>query len=134
MALSLEIVTPVGQKLRQPAADVTAPGVLGELGILPGHIPILTALDIGRLTFKLPGTGQQVLVVNGGFMEVEHDKVVVITETAELASDIDADRARHALDRAERELAKLESGTAAFEQTLRAKKRAEVRLSVATQG
>lgn len=133
--MQLEIVTPMGQKLKDTVTELTAPGVMGELGILPGHIAIMTVLDIGKMSFTpAAGGAPKVLAVNGGFLEVAADKLIVLTETAEFATEIDVARAQTAKERAEKALATLESGSASFEQTERARKRAEVRLVVAGAG
>jgi F-type H+-transporting ATPase subunit epsilon len=69
--LDLEIVTPEGRKLSESVKEVTAPGALGELGVLPGHIPIPTLVDIGALSFvPSKGGGARVLAVGGGYLEV----------------------------------------------------------------
>ena len=135
--LDLEIVTPEGRKLSESVKEVTAPGALGELGVLPGHIPILTVLDIGALTFvPSKGGGARVLAVGGGYLEVDRDRLVVITESAEFKEDIDAERARKALDDATKKLDGLDSGDASFAPTYdllaKRRKRAEVRLQVAS--
>ncbi|MCL6456616.1 MAG: F0F1 ATP synthase subunit epsilon [Gorillibacterium sp.] len=99
----LEIVTPERKVYEQDIDMVIVEGVEGQLGILPHHIPLLTALRIGPLRIKKDGTEEEV-AVGGGFMEVRKDKVVILAETAELPEDIDIDRAEEARRRAERYL------------------------------
>jgi len=132
MKLHLEIVTPEGSKVSTDVTDVVAPGVVGELGILSGHIPVLTVLDIGKLTYApLDSNDEKCMAVAGGFLEVDNNRLIVITETAEHAEDIDVERAEAARQSAEEELKDLESGSAQFDRRARALKRAEVRLAVA---
>ena len=98
--MDFEVVTPKGSKFKSPANQVNAPGTLGSLGILPGHRPLITSLGIGVLSYVNEGkTGY--LVINGGYLEVADDKLVVITETAESPEEIDVPRAEAALQRAE---------------------------------
>ena len=94
--LKLDLVTPYRHVLSQEVDEVTAPGTLGEFGVLPGHTPLLTTLRIGELTYK---QGQEVfhVAVNWGYVEVENDVVTVLVETAEPADQIDLERARAAL-------------------------------------
>ncbi len=129
--MQLEIVTPEGEKIAEKVKDVTAPGVLGELDILPGHVPILTVLDIGHLTYVDSDNKTHTMAINGGYLEVDKDRLVLITETAEYAEDVDVERARAALKRANEQLATQEEGSAAFNATLRSAKRAANRLAVA---
>ncbi len=128
--LNLEIVTPEGQKLTQLVTEVTAPGLVGELGILPGHIPLLTVLDIGPLKYIEDGGDTKSMAVNGGYLQIDGKSLIVITETAELADEIDIDRAQKALERVTADLANLEAGSVAHDRKLRAQKRAQTRLSV----
>ncbi len=100
----LEIVTPERKVYEKEVEMVVAKGVEGEVGIMANHIPFVTPLKIAPLRAKHEG-GEDVIAVNGGFMEVRKDKVVVLAETAELPEDIDTERARAALERAERRLA-----------------------------
>lgn len=82
---------------------IVVKGVSGELGILPNHIPMVTPLKIAPVTIK-KGKETEYLAVNGGFMEVRKDKVVILAESAELPADINVDRARAAKERAESRL------------------------------
>lgn len=103
--LRLEIVTPDRVVLEANVDYVGAPGVDGEFGVLPGHIPLLTALTIGELYYK-QGAETHWAFVAGGFAEVADNKMTVLAEAAELSSNIDVDRAQQALERAK---ARLES-------------------------
>lgn len=103
--LLLEIVTPDRKVLSQDVDYVGAPGALGEFGVLPNHIPFLSALGIGNLYYKDAGKTHYVFV-SGGFAEVSPDKVTILAEAAEKATDIDLERARKAQDRAQQRLAR----------------------------
>lgn len=96
----LEIVTPERKVYADDVNMIVAKGVAGELGILPNHIPLVTPLRIASLKIK-KGTNDQYVAVNGGFMEVRKDKVVILAESAELPQDIDVERAQAAKNRAE---------------------------------
>ncbi|GAB1408910.1 F0F1 ATP synthase subunit epsilon [Desulfovibrionales bacterium] len=98
--LTLEIVTPDKMVLKEEVDYVGAPGINGEFGVLPNHIPFLSALGIGSLYYKLNGKKYYVFIA-GGFAEVSPAKVTVLAEVAEKAEDIDLERARRAQDRAE---------------------------------
>lgn len=101
----LEVVSPQRMVYKEEVDSFTIPGTLGYLGILPNHAPIISSLNIGVLTIKKDGTEDKI-ALNGGFLEVSHNKAVVLAETAELASDIDLKRAESAKERAELRLAK----------------------------
>ena len=104
--LKLEMVTPYKRVLSEEVDEVTAPGSIGELGLLPGHTPLLTNLKIGELSYRKGGQNFHV-AVNWGYLEVENDTVTVLVETAEPADQIDLERAKAALGRAEEALKKL---------------------------
>jgi len=100
--LSVTIVTPGGTRADVQARQVRAPGVEGEFGVLPGHVPFLTALRIGAIILDTD-TGKQVWATTGGFAEVLADRVTILAEHAERSDVIDIPRAeaarRRALDR-----------------------------------
>ena len=101
--LKLELVTPYKRVLSEEVDEITATGALGEFGVLPGHAPFLTSLKIGELAYKKDGAVFH-LALNWGYFEVEGDKVTVLVETAEKADDIDLERAKAAVGKAELEL------------------------------
>ena len=103
-AMELVIVTPTRQLVRARTSEVTLPGANGYLGILPGHAPLMTELGIGELTFQGAPQGAPIAIVRG-FAEVLPDRVTVLAETAELAAEIDLERAEAAKARAEKRLA-----------------------------
>jgi len=101
--LHLEVITPERRVYEDDVDMVIAPGSEGYLGILPHHAPLLTALGPGEFRVKKGGI-EEVLAVFGGFMDVRADRVVVLTEAAEPAEEIDAQRAQEARDRAQQAL------------------------------
>jgi F-type H+-transporting ATPase subunit epsilon len=103
--LKLEIVTPDRKVLSENVEYVGAPGILGEFGILPSHVPFLSALGVGNLYYKQDGKAHYVFV-SGGFAEVSNDQVTILAEVAEKATEIDSDRATKAKSRAEERAAK----------------------------
>jgi F-type H+-transporting ATPase subunit epsilon len=105
-SIQLIIVTPERQLLRETVVEVTIPGLDGQLGILPGHAPLMTELGIGELAYRTSTSSQPiVLAVISGFAEVLPDRVTVLAETAERAEEIDLARAEEAKARAEKRLA-----------------------------
>lgn len=103
MALQLEIVTPDRVVLSTEAEYVSLPGVEGEFGILPGHIPFFAALKPGCMHYVREGKSIYATIC-GGFAEVMDNKVRVLANAGELASEIDVDRAEAALKRARERL------------------------------
>jgi F-type H+-transporting ATPase subunit epsilon len=99
--IKLEIVTPERVVVTEEVDEVVLPGLEGEFGVLPGHIPFLTALKIGMLTYK-NGETEEHLAVSWGYVEVAGDSVKVLAETAEKATDIDLSRAKVAVEGAEK--------------------------------
>ena len=103
MPLHLEIVTPERLAYEDDVDIVVVPGIEGELGILPHHAPLITTLGVGELRIRKGGAEESFAII-GGFLQVRPDKVVVMAETADLASDIDLERAQQARREAERVL------------------------------
>ncbi|MDO8445115.1 MAG: F0F1 ATP synthase subunit epsilon [Deltaproteobacteria bacterium] len=102
----LEIVTPDKLVLSEEVDEVTAPGSEGEFGVLPGHTPFLATLKVGELTYR---KGKEVhhMAVSWGYAEVTPKKVTILAEAAEAAAEIDIERAKVAMEKAEKELKKL---------------------------
>ena len=100
-SIQLVVVTPVRQLLRESVTEVQLPGADGYLGVLPGHAPLITELGIGELTYRTAGGQSGLLAVIRGFAEVLPDRVSVLAETAERAEEIDINRAKEALKRAQ---------------------------------
>ena len=103
--LFLEIVTPEKIVVSQEVDSVVAPGTDGEFGVLPGHIHFLTGIVPGELRYNT-GTGKESMAVTTGFAEVSNDKVSILVDAAEKISEIDAERARQAMERARERLGK----------------------------
>jgi F-type H+-transporting ATPase subunit epsilon len=103
MALQLDVITPERRLLSEQADAVTVPGLGGELGILPGHTPLISALQTGVLSYTQGGTTRR-LLVSGGFVEVNNDRVSVLADLAEFPEEVDAARARLEREEAERRL------------------------------
>jgi F-type H+-transporting ATPase subunit epsilon len=101
--LSLEIVTPRGQILETECEEVVAPGFVGEFGVLPEHTPFLVEVQPGLVWFR-EGNDKQYYAVSSGFAEVNKDRVLLLVESAEAATDIDAERAQSALEKFEGKL------------------------------
>jgi len=103
MALRLEIVTPERLAYADTVDAVVLPGSEGELGVLPHHTPLVSTLGVGELRIRKGGSEESFAIV-GGFLQVRPDKVVVMAETADLASEIDLEAARQARRAAEQAL------------------------------
>jgi F-type H+-transporting ATPase subunit epsilon len=103
MPLLLEIVTPEALAYSDTVDSVQVPGSDGELGILPHHAPLLATLGAGELRIR-KGGNEESFAVFGGFVQVRPDKVIVMAETADMASEIDLEKAREARREAERAL------------------------------
>lgn len=103
MPLLLEIVTPERLAYSDEVDAVTLPGGDGELGVLPHHAPLVSTLGVGELRIRKGGAEESFAIV-GGFLQVLPDKVVVMAETADMASEIDLDKAQQARKEAERAL------------------------------
>ena len=124
MPIQLEIVTPERLVYEDEVDSVNVPGIEGELGILPHHAPLVSTLGYGELRIRKGGAEESFAIV-GGFVQVRPDKVVVMAETADVASDIDLEKAEEARREAERALesgytegADLSAARAALQQAL----------------
>jgi len=103
MPIRLEIVTPEKRAFSDDVDAVVLPGSEGELGILPHHAPLISMLGAGELRYRKDATEESFAIV-GGFVQVLPDRVVVMAETADLAAEIDLERAQEARREAERAL------------------------------
>ncbi|NSL52079.1 F0F1 ATP synthase subunit epsilon [Calidifontibacillus erzurumensis] len=127
--IQVSVVTPDGAVIETDVEMVSVKAVSGELGILPGHIPLVAPLTISAVRLKSGGK-TELVAVSGGFVEVRPDKVTILAQAAELAKDIDIDRARAAKERAERRLAQAKADDVEFKRAELALKRAMNRLRV----
>lgn len=108
-SIRLEIVTPEKTVVSEDVQIVMAPGVLGEFGVLIGHTPFLTALKTGAVRYTDSQGAERMVFVSGGFAEALPQKVTILAESAERRRDIDLERARAALERAQKRLAEQRS-------------------------
>ena len=103
--LHLEVVTPVRVVLEKDVDSVVAPGSEGEFGVLPGHVSFLSGIVPGELRYTA-GSEKEVLSVTAGFAEVFKNKVSILVDAAERAPEIDAERAKKAMERAKERLSR----------------------------
>ncbi len=130
--LKCEIVTPEGLLVSQDVAMVVVPGEMGELGVLPRHAPIVSATAIGEVRIKhLEDDKWEHLAVGNGYVKMQFDRLLLLVDTAEKATDIDAERARQALDRAEKWLSRAGEPEADAHRAEQSRRRALNRLKVA---
>jgi F-type H+-transporting ATPase subunit epsilon len=120
--IRLEVVTPAGAKVNEDVDIVNAPGFGGDFGVLANHAPFLSTIKIGTLSYE-NGNKRESLMVSGGFCEVSNNKITFLVESAEKGSEIDVERALKAKERAERRLSQAAQQTENFN-----RKRAEVAL------
>ncbi len=104
--LTLEIVTPTKVLYEGKIDEVTAPGIEGEFGVLPGHTPFLTFLATGELSYKVDGK-ERFVAVDGGFIEVTPTRVIAIVDDAYHAEDIDLKEAEELKNNTEQRLREL---------------------------
>ena len=130
MTLLLEIVTPEKLAYRDQVDEVLVPGVDGQLGILPHHTPLITTLGVGELRIR-KGASEEYFAIAGGFLQVRPDKVVVMAEIADIASEIDLERAQQARKDAEAALSSAYVEPADIASARAALDRALVRIRVA---
>jgi F-type H+-transporting ATPase subunit epsilon len=102
--LQLEVATPERLVIQEEVTEAQIPAANGYVGILPKHAPLLAQLGTGFITY-VTGGRKRFVAVNGGFLEVMDDRVRVLADTAERADEIDVERARAALERAQQRLA-----------------------------
>jgi F-type H+-transporting ATPase subunit epsilon len=127
--IKVSVVTPDGPVYEADVEMVSTKAKSGELGILPGHIPLVAPLEISAVRLKKEGKTEYI-AVSGGFLEVRPDKVTILAQAAERAEDIDVTRAKAAKERAERRLQSKEDDID-FQRAELALKRAINRLNVA---
>jgi len=125
--LEVQVVSPERVLYEGHAEMVVCRTTDGEIAFLPGHVPLLGSLGVAKVRALLPDKTEQVIAVHGGFVEVSHNRVIVLSDVAELPEQIDVGRAEAARDRAQAALA----ADATDEEALAALARAELRLDVA---
>jgi F-type H+-transporting ATPase subunit epsilon len=122
--IKLEVVTPEKYVVDEEVQIAVAPGSLGEFGVLIGHTPFLTTLKTGEMHYTDAGGAQRYVFVSGGFAEALPDKVTVLAESAERRRDIDIDRAKAAMERAQERLAQTQAEDIDFNRAKAALERA----------
>ena len=132
--IKLEIVTPEKKVFDEIVDSVTVPTATGEVGILPNHAPLISALKSGILTYSNKGASEK-LVVSGGFVEVSTNQVSVLTDVAERADEVDVEAARVERDEAQKVLGAAFAGSEdEFEAEKERLERAQARLALAAGG
>lgn len=129
----LDIVTPERTVLSENVSSLQVPAVDGSLGILAGHAPLLAELGVGACTIRLAGGAEEHLAIAGGFVEVSRERVTVLADTAEFASEIDPTRAEESLAQAREMLSRLD-GSIDADSANAAVRRAQNRLRIARGG
>ncbi|HEX9145046.1 MAG TPA: F0F1 ATP synthase subunit epsilon [Candidatus Binatia bacterium] len=128
--IRLRVVTPSRLLLDAEVDEVTAPGALGEFGVLPNHIAFLTLLEPGEMSYK-QGATKHYLAISGGYAEVLDNVMTVLAPAAEFAGEIDTGRAQRAKERAEKRMTELNFEEKEFGTNEIALRRAQARLQVA---
>ena len=129
--IKLRVVTPSRLVLEEEVDEVSAPGELGEFGVLPNHIAFLSTLIPGEMSYK-QGAARHTLVIAGGYAEVLDNVMTVLAPAAEFAGEIDTARAQRAKERAEKRMGELNFEDPEFAQLEEAQRRALARLQVAS--
>ena len=129
VTMRLEIITAERRVFSDDVEVLVAPGIDGELGILPHHAPLMTALQSGEIVIRKDGQ-ETYLAVTGGFMEVMGNQVTILSDACEHSDEIDEERARVAVQRAQERLAS-RTADLDLERAATALRRAETRLRVA---
>ncbi len=129
----LEVVTPQRLIISEEVEELVAPGTEGYFGVWPGHIPFMTTLKIGELSYKRRGE-DRFLAVSWGYAEIRPEKAIILVEAAERAEEIDRARAEEARARAVERLRRWGDATIDFARAEAALERAITRVSVAAKG
>lgn len=125
--MRLRVVTPTRVVVDADVAEIAAPGVVGEFGVLPDHVRFLGALDPGALTYVSGGVPRR-LIVHGGYVEVDENTITVLADDAELPEEIDVELARRELRKAEEALANERHDPVAIARLLREQQQARLRV------
>lgn len=129
--LYCQVITPEKIVYADEVDMVVATGVDGEFGILPLHAPFIALLKVGELRVK-KGDEQEYIAVHGGYLEVFEDRVTVLSEAAELASQIDVERAQRAKQEAEMKLSEEGASAGDLEKAQKSLEKALLRLKVSS--
>jgi F-type H+-transporting ATPase subunit epsilon len=131
MAIQVDIVTPRRSLFSGEVDTVVLPGVEGQMGILAGHAPLLTILDIGEIILRRQGQEDEFIAVSGGVVEVRPNQVTILADAAERAEEIDTQRATVAMERARSLLAERSTKVEERQSIEAALRRSSMRLKVA---
>lgn len=115
--MNFRIITPLRAALDAEVHGVKLPGSKGEMEILPGHADMIASIDNGELSYRLPGGEVRSLFVGGGFLQVEGSRIILVTDTAVEANEINTDSVQQALERARKALRDKSSVLSREEQT-----------------
>jgi F-type H+-transporting ATPase subunit epsilon len=126
-----EIVTPERTVFDGDVDMVVAPGIQGQLGILPHHAPLMTSLTFGELVLHREGQEDEFIAIGGGFLEVGSGHVTILADSAERADEIDEERAEEARQRAEETMAQKHREDVDLARAEAALRRSMIRLKVA---
>ena len=129
MPMQLQIITAEREVFSGTVDALVAPGIAGQLGILPNHAPLMTILQPGELTVRSDGA-ESYLALSGGYMEVLGNTVIILADTAEDVDEIDEARAQQAIEQAQQRIASRQSD-AELEQAVASLRRAQARVTVA---
>jgi len=129
--LHCEVVTAERKVFEDDVTMLVAPGVEGQLGILPQHAPLMTALSYGELQIKREGQEDIFIAIGRGFMEVGPYHVIVLADSAERADEIDIARAEEARQRAEKTMARIQREDVDYAEAEAALRRSIIRMKVA---
>lgn len=129
MPMELQIITAEREVFSGEVDTLVAPGIEGQLGILPNHAPLITVLQPGELMVRAAGE-ESFLALSGGYMEVLGNRVIILADAAEDVDEIDEARAQEAMERAQQRVSNRES-EAELQQALASLRRAQVRVTVA---
>ncbi len=129
-SMKLDIVTAERTVYSEDVDIIIAPGMEGQLGILPHHAPLMTILQAGELVVRR-GSEEDTLAISGGFLEVRPDRVIILADQAERAEEIDIDRAEAAKKRAEQRLKEKKTAEVDVAKVEASLRRAMARLTVA---
>lgn len=124
----LEVITPEKTELKESIKSLIVPTQGGSIGILYGHAPIITLVDIGQLRYKTDGVVEETLIVSKGVLELADNKITILVNTAEKPEEIDVERALRAKERAIKRLDQKEKNVD-FARAEAALKRAMMRLN-----
>lgn len=131
--INLEVVTPERRLLAETVDAVTVPGATGEVGVLPGHTPLISLLKTGVLSYTQGGATKK-MMVSGGFVEVAEDRVSVLADVAENAGEVSLDKAKQERDQAEKALNAAGMDASALTAAQLAFDRAATRVQLASEG